>query len=114
MTGRGIGIPVKLLHEAEGHTVTVETISGDVYRGYLTDAEDNMNCKINNLTLTKKDGSTTTLEQVYLRGSKIKFLVLPDMLKNAPMFTLINQDPTARGRGLGFGVKRGARQYQRK
>ena len=26
------------------------------------------------------------LENVYIRGSKIRFFVLPDMLKNAPMF----------------------------
>ena len=25
--GKGIGIPVKLLHEAEGHTVTVRAIA---------------------------------------------------------------------------------------
>ena len=29
MTSRGIGIPIKLLHEAEGHTVTVETLTGE-------------------------------------------------------------------------------------
>jgi len=32
MTSRGVGIPVKLLHEAEGHTVTVETLTGETYR----------------------------------------------------------------------------------
>jgi len=26
------------------------------------------------------------LENVYVRGSKIRFLIIPDMLKNAPMF----------------------------
>ena len=28
-----IGVPIKLLHEAEGHIVTVETTTGEVYRG---------------------------------------------------------------------------------
>ena len=28
----------------------------------------------------------TQLDSVYIRGSKIRFMVLPDMLKNAPMF----------------------------
>jgi len=30
-----IGIPIKLLHEAQGHVVTVELTNGQVYRGKL-------------------------------------------------------------------------------
>lgn len=30
-----IGIPIKLLHEAEGHVVTLETVTGEVYRYVL-------------------------------------------------------------------------------
>ena len=31
----GIGIPCKLMHEAEGHIVTVELKNGETYRGKL-------------------------------------------------------------------------------
>lgn len=31
----GIGIPCKLMHEAEGHIVTIELKSGETYRGKL-------------------------------------------------------------------------------
>lgn len=41
-----IGVPIKVLHEAEGHIVTCETIDGEVYRGKLIEAEDNMNCQV--------------------------------------------------------------------
>lgn len=41
-----IGVPIKVLHEAEGHTVTVETMLGEVYRGKLLEAEDNMNVQV--------------------------------------------------------------------
>ena len=59
-----IGVPVKVLHEAEGHIVTIETTSGEVglllyilqrdldfraiqvYRGKLIEAEDNMNSQV--------------------------------------------------------------------
>ena len=41
-----IGVPIKVLHEAEGHVVTVETILGEVYRGKLLEAEDNMNVQV--------------------------------------------------------------------
>ena len=81
-----LGVPVKLLHEAEGHIVTCETNTGVVYRGKLLEAEDNMNCQIIGVTCTARDGRVTKLEQVFIRGSQIRFLILPDMLKNAPMF----------------------------
>lgn len=81
-----IGVPIKVLHEAEGHTITCETNTGEVYRGKLIEAEDNMNCQMQNITVTYRDGREAQLENVYIRGSKIRFLILPDMLKNAPMF----------------------------
>ena len=40
---RGVGIPVILLHDAEGGIVTIEMKDGSVYRGMLDDAQDNMN-----------------------------------------------------------------------
>lgn len=75
-----------MLHEAEGHIITCETNTGEVYRGKLIEAEDNMNCQMQNITVTYRDGQVGQLENVYIRGSKIRFLILPDMLKNAPMF----------------------------
>lgn len=81
-----IGVPIKVLHEAEGHIITCETNTGEVYRGKLIEAEDNMNCQMANITVTYRDGRVAQLENVFIRGSKIRFLILPDMLKNAPMF----------------------------
>lgn len=81
-----IGVPIKVLHEAEGHIITCETNTGEIYRGKLVEAEDNMNCQMTNITCTYRDGRVAQLENVYIRGSKIRFLILPDMLKNAPMF----------------------------
>ena len=43
MVHYGLGVPVKVLHEAEGHIVTVEASTGELYRGTLIEAEDNMN-----------------------------------------------------------------------
>ncbi|XP_028129115.1 small nuclear ribonucleoprotein Sm D3 [Diabrotica virgifera virgifera] len=93
-----IGVPIKVLHEAEGHVITCETITGEVYRGKLIEAEDNMNCQMTQITVTYRDGRVAQLENVYIRGSKIRFLVLPDMLKNAPMFKKQTKAGTA-GRG---------------
>jgi small nuclear ribonucleoprotein D3 len=45
-----------------------------------------MNCQMSDVTVTLRDGRTQTLDNVFIRGSQIRFLILPDMLKNAPMF----------------------------
>ena len=94
-----IGVPIKILHEAEGHIITIETTIGEVYRGKLVEAEDNMNCQMSAVTVTFRDGRTAQMENIYIRGSKIKFAILPDMLKNAPMFKKVQgKAASARGR----------------
>eukprot|EP00823_Brevimastigomonas_motovehiculus_P007484 TRINITY_DN652_c0_g1_i1.p1 TRINITY_DN652_c0_g1~~TRINITY_DN652_c0_g1_i1.p1 ORF type:complete len:129 (+),score=27.44 TRINITY_DN652_c0_g1_i1:29-415(+) len=102
-----IGVPIKLLHESEGHKVTVELINGEVYRGHMMDVEDNMNCQMQQVTVTARDGKISKLETVYIRGSKVRFMILPDMLKNAPMFK--RMDPKNRAKAAtGLGIGRGA------
>jgi len=97
-----IGVPIKILHEAEGHIVTLETVIGEVYRGKLIEAEDNMNCQMSEVTVTLRDGRTHTLDNVFVRGSSLRFVILPDMLKNAPMFKNIGRaQKGAHGMGLG-------------
>ncbi|PHH86008.1 hypothetical protein CDD83_10875 [Cordyceps sp. RAO-2017] len=93
-----IGVPIKLLHEAQGHIVTLELTNGTTYRGKLLDAEDNMNVQLKDITVTARDGRVSHLEQVYIRGSHVRFFIIPDMLRNAPMFRARN----VRGRGVGL------------
>jgi len=97
-----IGVPIKLLHEAQGHVVTIELKTGAIYRGKLFDTEDNMNVQLKDITVTARDGKITHLDQVYVRGSNIRFFIVPDMLKNAPMFKKIGTE-AAKGRGVGMG-----------
>ncbi|XP_034236330.1 small nuclear ribonucleoprotein Sm D3 [Thrips palmi] len=96
-----IGVPIKVLHEAEGHIITCEANTGEVYRGKLIEAEDNMNCQMTGVMVTYRDGRVAQLENVYIRGSKIRFLILPDMLKNAPMFKRQGKSGGAGGAGRG-------------
>ncbi|KAI8910658.1 hypothetical protein PhCBS80983_g03634 [Powellomyces hirtus] len=97
-----IGVPIKLLHEAEGHIITLELKSGAIYRGKLLDAEDNMNVQLKDILVTQRDGRQSQLEQVYVRGSQIRFFIVPDMLKNAPMFKRMGPGGS-KGRGIGLG-----------
>ncbi|EIM20243.1 Sm-like ribonucleo protein [Wallemia mellicola CBS 633.66] len=93
-------VPIKLVHESLGHVVTIELKSGQMYRGKLQEAEDNLNVSLQDITVTARDGRVSQLDQVYIRGSMIKFLVVPDMLQNAPMFKRVGPN-AMKGRGIG-------------
>lgn len=102
----GEGIPIRLLHEASPHVVTVETKAGDTYRGTLFSPEDNMNVQLKKATRTRRDGQVSTLEHVFIRGSSVRFFILPDVLSNAPMFKRVQAMKEGRAeeaRGLGRG-----------
>jgi small nuclear ribonucleoprotein D3 len=80
-----VGIPIKLLYEAEGMKITVELKSGEIYRGLLLGAEDTMNVSLSEVLRTSRTGQISKLPTVYLRGSSIRFIALPDLLKSAPI-----------------------------
>jgi len=48
-------------------------------------AEDNLNISLKDITVTGRDGRVSQLDQVYIRGSMVRFFIVPDMLQNAPM-----------------------------
>ncbi|PWA64659.1 small nuclear ribonucleoprotein SmD3b [Artemisia annua] len=100
-----LGIPVKLLHEVAGYIVTVELKSGQVYRGSMIECEDKWNSQLQNITFTDKDGKVTQLEHVFIRGNKVRFMIIPDMIKNAPMFKRL--EARIKGKGSALGVGRG-------
>lgn len=45
----------------------------------------------NAVTFTARDGRISKLEQVYLRGGQIKFIVLPESLKASSIFKKVQQ-----------------------
>jgi len=79
-------VPIKLLYEAEGMKVTAEMKNGEIYRGLLLSAEDTMNMTLSDVLRTARNGQTSKQPSVYLRGSSIRLIALPDLLKNAPVF----------------------------
>jgi small nuclear ribonucleoprotein D3 len=81
-----VGIPIVVLHDAEGSIVSVETKAGETIRGLLFEAEDMMNLYIKNAIVWSPHGTKRKVDQLYLRGSEILFVVIPSMLKHAPMF----------------------------
>ncbi|GAA0173200.1 RNA splicing factor [Lithospermum erythrorhizon] len=53
--------------------------------------------------LKHQDGKVSQLEHVFIRGGK--FMIIPDMLKNAPMFKKL--EARIKGKGSAIGVGRG-------
>lgn len=44
-------------------------------------AEDNMNVQLKDITVTARDGRVSHLDQVYIRGSHVRYFIVPDMLR---------------------------------
>lgn len=81
-----LGIPIKVLHEAKGLVVNIELKTGQTYRGRLLNVEDNMNVQLKEVTIIARDGQVSTTDTCFLRGSNIRFFVVPDNLRFAPLF----------------------------
>jgi small nuclear ribonucleoprotein D3 len=87
VTGRNsIGVPVVLLSEGQGFFVNVETKSNELYHGLLFNSEDNFNLHLKNVSYTSASGKRSKLEEVFIRGSQVRFIILPDALAHAPIF----------------------------
>ncbi|KAG7192863.1 small nuclear ribonucleoprotein Sm D3 [Scheffersomyces spartinae] len=94
------GIPIRLLNEAQGHVVEIETTNGDKFRGKLLENEDNMNVSMYEVTVHRSTGESKYMTQVFLKGNTIRFISVPEILKNAPMFFMKPGDkprPPVRG-----------------
>ncbi|GMH58092.1 hypothetical protein TrLO_g15936 [Triparma laevis f. longispina] len=79
-----LGVPIRLLLEAEKHKVTVEMKSGETFRGLLSTAESSMNLQLSDCICTASNGKVRKMDAVYLKGSGIRLIVVPEMLRNAP------------------------------
>lgn len=86
-------IPLKLLSEAQGQVVTVELVSGETYRGRLVESEECMNVEMRDVIFTGSDSHQTRVDRVFLRGSQVRFVVVPEILKHAPLFKLTPRPP---------------------
>mmetsp|Transcript_5708 Transcript_5708/g.14619 ORF Transcript_5708/g.14619 Transcript_5708/m.14619 type:complete len:123 (-) Transcript_5708:111-479(-) len=106
-----LSVPIKLLLEGINHTVTVEMKNGESYRGELAEAEECMNLQLSGVTHTAKNGQKRKLERVFVRGSNVKLIVFPNILKEATIFRKVanakrkddRRLASKRGRGRGRG-----------
>lgn len=52
-----------------------------------------MNVQLKDITVTARDGRVSHLEQVYIRGSHVRFFIVPDMLRYATSITHTSSAP---------------------
>lgn len=64
-----------------------------------------MNIQLKDITVTARDGRVSHLEQVYIRGSHVRFFIVPDMLRYAQIF---NPPPDNSPRTRATATRKGA------
>ena len=61
---------------------------------------------ISDVVRTARNGHVTKLSTVYLRGSQVRFISLPELLKNAPVFKKVINMKKKADAEKGGGTKR--------
>lgn len=95
-------------------SVTIELKNGTVINGTITGVDMQMNTHLKAVKMTVKHKDPVHLDQLSIRGSNIRYFILPDTL---PLDTLLiddkpkgkpkEGDSNLRGKGKGGRVKRG-------
>ena len=75
-------IPIKFIYEAKPYIVTIETKNDLKIRGKLIYVEHNMNCFLENTFVQEKNGKVRNCRRIFIRGSEIKIIIFPEILKN--------------------------------
>lgn len=102
---------VRFLMKCTGEGVTVELKNGTVVQGTITGVDMSMNTHLKAVKMTLKNKDAQHLDSLSIRGSNIRYFILPDSL---PLDTLLIDDlpkkkSNPRGGAAGRGGARDAR-----
>ncbi|KAJ6127080.1 hypothetical protein N7523_002692 [Penicillium sp. IBT 18751x] len=99
---------VRFLMKCANETVTIELKNGTILHGTITSVSPQMNTSLRTVKMTPKGRDPISLDTINIRGSTIRYYILPDSL---PLDTLLVDDApkpknkarkeTDRGRGRG-------------
>ncbi|KAK4251152.1 hypothetical protein VTI28DRAFT_1405 [Corynascus sepedonium] len=114
---------VRFLMKCANETVTIELKNGTIVHGTIASVSPQMNTALRNVKMTPRGQDPIPLETLNVRGSTIRYFILPDSL---PLDTLLIDDAPkpknkarkeadrggrggrgGRGRGMGRGRGRG-------
>ncbi|KAK1073979.1 Sm snRNP core protein Smd1 [Friedmanniomyces endolithicus] len=80
---------VRFLMKCTNETVTIELKTGAIIHGTIASVSPQMNTNLRAAKMTPKGGSQISLDQISVRGSEIRYFILPDSL---PLDTLLIDD----------------------
>ncbi|TPX48976.1 hypothetical protein SeMB42_g00960 [Synchytrium endobioticum] len=105
---------VRFLMKLTNETVTIELKNGTVVHGTITGVDMQMNTHLKTVKMTVKNKEPTQLDTLSIRGSNIRFFILPDslpldtlLIDDSPKAKTKKKDAATRGRGRGRGGPRG-------
>ncbi|KAF3158283.1 mRNA splicing protein smd1 [Orbilia oligospora] len=80
---------VRFLMKCANETVTVELKNGTIIHGTITTVTPTMNTSLRTVRMTVRNREPQTLDTINIRGSTIRYFILPDSL---PLDTLLIDD----------------------
>ncbi|RMY92191.1 hypothetical protein D0861_02662 [Hortaea werneckii] len=98
---------VRFLMKCTNETVTIELKTGTIVHGTIASVSPQMNTNLRTAKMTPKGGSQISLDQISIRGSEIRYYILPDSL---PLDTLLIDDtPKPRNKARKEAADKGGR-----
>ncbi|KAF2467296.1 Sm-like ribonucleoprotein [Lindgomyces ingoldianus] len=96
-------LPLGLLTAAQGHPMLVELKNGETLNGHLVSCDTWMNLTLKEVVQTSTDGDRFwRLPEIYVRGSTIKFLRVPDIIVDVVKEQQAKEQATRAARGGGM------------
>ncbi|KAF2758240.1 Sm-like ribonucleoprotein [Pseudovirgaria hyperparasitica] len=80
---------VRFLMKCQNETVTIELKNGTIVHGTIASVSPQMNTNLRTVKMTPKHRETIALDTLSIRGSTIRYYILPDSL---PLDTLLIDD----------------------
>ncbi|KAK3394020.1 small nuclear ribonucleoprotein Sm D1 [Podospora didyma] len=80
---------VRFLMKLANETVTIELKNGTIVHGTITSVSPQMNTALRTVKMTARGQDAISLETMNIRGSTIRYFILPDSL---PLDTLLIDD----------------------
>ncbi|RMJ21425.1 Small nuclear ribonucleoprotein, partial [Aspergillus sp. HF37] len=80
---------VRFLMKCANETVTIELKNGTILHGTITSVSPQMNTGLRTVKMTPKGRDPVSLDTINIRGSTIRYYILPDSL---PLDTLLVDD----------------------
>ncbi|KAI9835853.1 MAG: mRNA splicing protein smd1 [Sarea resinae] len=80
---------VRFLMKCANETVTIELKNGTILHGTITSVSPQMNTSLRTVKMTARGRDPVSLDTINIRGSTIRYYILPDSL---PLDTLLIDD----------------------